>query len=361
MKSIFPRIMTLFVLAALSAGATPRHAPSPRPRFVTGYRNQSVYEQLKRLRVKLELSELKKLDSCIMVDSGSTIGVTSYELLPFKPIVEHEFREFVSTNFCLVGDGEASRVMLKVIPLSYDTKRSATDDIECAMLFRVEFKDTRNAELLGKLNCETIVKYHEIEGIIPCSLYAAIQNVVAHCIDQLAGNADLRNRLEKLIKHHGPVIEAHAMEMSVGNGSYYYKQRATVACNDDFPDNVSAWAVEKIKEQWGNGRLFNDPCVFFSKSKFDKEEGVWEFYYDIIESGNFIVIPDATTWGRKGRCFIDCDSLRINDDKKAEAYMRKRLLQWFKDIDNPAGSVELKEFHQVEDSPRFRMAEYECK
>ena len=375
MKTIFLRnwkytALALFMVCLFTGCSTKRHNPNPIPRFVTDYREQFVYERLNRLPVRLELPEFDKLDSCIMVDSGSTIGVTSYELLPFKSIVKREFEEFISNNFSLVGDGVKANLVLEVVPSNYDVKRNDTDDVECTMSFDVIFKaatDEPGKPLftqIHRLTCNASVEYHDIEGIVPCSIYAAIQKVVKHCIKQISVDANLMSTLGTLVPigiAHGPMIYDEPIKMPAGRGSYYYKENASVVCNDEVPDKVRKWAMKEIKDRWQHKRLFRYPCVFFSRAEFAKEERLWKFNYDIIEWNEFIVIPDLTTSGRTGRCFLD-SRIVANDDKKARGYMKNRMIDWFEDEKgHKPGKVELRNFHQDKNNSGFRMAEYECR
>ena len=193
MKTFFTRnwkcaAWALFILGFLAGCSTQRQLPNPRPRFVTDYRDQFIYRLLRRLPVRLELPEFDKSDSCIMVDAESPIGTTSYELLPFKSIVKREFEEFIATNFRLVGNDRKANLVLEVTPSDYSVRRKSTDDIECTVSFDVLFKaatDEPGKPLftqIHRLSCHAAVDYYDIEGLVPCSIYAAIQKAVKNCI-----------------------------------------------------------------------------------------------------------------------------------------------------------------------------------
>ena len=372
MKTVFIRNWkcaagALFMLGFLVGCSTQRQRPipNPRPRFVTHYREQTISEQLKWLRVRLELSGFaEKLPSA---DSESPIGTTAYELFPFKSIVKQEFEECIATNFRLVGNGVKANLVLEVVPENYSVKRNSADDIECTMSFNVRFKEGTDEQ--GKplftqtydLSCHATVDYHDIEGLVPCSIYAAIQKTVKDCIKQIAGNANLMAKLNNLFTPHGQMSYDVKDKMPFGKDSYYYKQKATVACNDDEPMKVKEWAMKQIKDEWSHENRFKHPCVFFSRAEFVPAESSWIFNYDIIEWNAFIVIPDLTTSGYTGRCFLDC-SIVANDNKRAEEYLKNKVSDWFEDEKGHKPSkVELRNFHQDENSLGFRMAEYECK
>ena len=370
MKTFFIRnwkyaAWALFMLGVFAGCSTQRHTPNPRPRFVTDYREQAIYEKLKRLPVRLELSGFdEKLPS---VDSESPIGTTAYELLPFKPIVKREFEEFIDTNFRLVGNDVKANLVLKVVPENYPVKRNSADDIECAMSFKVSFKaatDEPGKPLFTQIHelfCHAAVDYHDIEGLVPCSIYAAVQKAVKNCIKQIAGDANLMEKLRRLLVPHGPVIYGKSFEMPAGKDSYYYKEDAHGACNDDEPVEVQNWAMQEIRNRWSHTRLFNTSCMFFSRAEFIPDERVWMFNYDIIERNEFIVIPDRTTGGYTGRCFLDC-TVVTNDVKRAEVYMKNRLSDWFLDEkDHRPSKVELLNFHKDENNSGFHIAEYKCR
>ena len=104
MKKLFTyNTVTILFLSSLliGYGAQSRHEPRLTPRFVTDYHEDSVYKNLKRLRVKLETREFEKLVNCPMRTEG-TLG-PKFEFFPFKAIVEREFEEFISTNFYNAG------------------------------------------------------------------------------------------------------------------------------------------------------------------------------------------------------------------------------------------------------------------
>ena len=355
----------LFMFGVFAGYSTQRHIPKPRPRFVTDYREQNIYEQLKVLQVRLELPGFaEKLPS---VDSESPIGTTAYELLPFKPIVKREFEEFIATNFTLVGNDVKANLVLEIIPADYTVKRNSADDIESAMSFKVIFKaatDEPGKPLftqIHELSCHAVVDYHDIEGLVPCSIYAAVQKAVKNCIKQIAGDANLMGKLRGLITPHGPVIYGKSFEMPAGKNSYYYKEDANVACNGDEPVKVKNWAMQEIRNRWSHTRLFNTSCVFFSRVEFIPDERMWMFNYDIIERNEFIVIPDRTMGGYTGRCFLDC-TVVTNDVNRVEVYMKNRLSDWFKDEkDHRPSKVELLNFHKDENNSGFHMAEYECR
>lgn len=360
----------LFMFGVFAGCSTQRHIPNPRPRFVTNYREQNIYEQLKRLPVRLELPEFDKLDYCIMVDAESPIGTTSYELLPFKPIVKREFEDFIATNFTLVGNDVKANLVLEVIPADYTVKRNSADGIECSMSFDVLFKaatDEPGKPLftqIHRLSCHATANYYDIEGLVPCSIYAAIQKVVKNCIRQISGNANLMGKLCIFVPvgiTHDPLIYNESIKMPAGKDFYYYKENASVACNDDVPEKVKNWAMQEIRNRWLHKRLFKSPCVFFSRAEFVPDERLWMFNYDIIERNEFIVIPDITTSGNTGRCFLDC-RIEANDDKRAEVYMKNRVIDWFEDEKGHKPSkVELRNFNKDENNSGFRMAEYECR
>ena len=370
MKTFFIRnwkyaAWALFMLGVFAGCSTQRHTPNPRPRFVTDYREQTIYEQLKMLLVRLEHPGFaEKLPS---VDSESPIGTTAYELLPFKPIVKREFEECIATNFTLVGNDVKADLVLEIVPADYTVKRNSTDDIESDMSFKVIFKaatDEPGKPLfmqIHELPCHAAVDYHDIEGLVPCSIYAAVQKAVKDCIKQIAGDANLMEKLRRLLKPHGPMIYGKSLERPAGKDSYYYKEDANVACNSDEPVKVKNWAMQEIGNRWSHTRLFNSPCVFFSRVEFIPNERKWMFNYDIIERNEFIVIPDRTMGGYTGRCFLDC-TVVTNDVKIAEVYMKNKLSDWFKDEkDHRPSKVELQNFHVDESNSGFHMAEYECR
>ena len=360
------RAVALFLLGLMAGCSTPRGEKLPvRPRFVASYHKDSNYA-LNRLPVKLDFRQLENREKCIMVDSESTIGDPRFEKLPFRQIVEDEFKEFVSTNFCLVGNDKPSRLVLEVIPSSKDPiTRSPACDVKCDISFKVTFKDSsiNSTTLLFTLDCSGTAEYHDIEAMTPCSLYAAIQKAVNNCGDRLFDDADYMKSLVRLIpgkEPHGPVIYDEPTKMPIGNDTdYYFKQRATVACNDDDPGKVKTWAKAEIRERWLRQRYFNDPCVFFTQNS--KDGMLLEFNYDIIERRDFIVIPDLTRGGRTGRCFVDYRKLKLGTDKEILDYMRGQLLAWFKANGDSAGNVDLNLYAEGEDNLGFRMAEYERK
>ncbi len=363
------RAIALFLLGLIAGcSSTMRQDPPLRPRFVADYRKNSGYKDLKRLPVKLDFHLLEKRDKCIMVDSESTFGDPKIDKLPFKSIVKEEFKEFISTNFYLVGNDKQSRLVLEVVSSSDDPiTRSPARDIKCDISFKVTFKDStvNSTPLLFTLDCSGTAEYHDIEAITPCSLYAAIQKAVENCGDRLFENADYMKLLVPLIptkNSHGQLAYDDPVQLPVGNGSYYYKQRATVACNDDNLDDVKKWAKREIKERLVYQRYFKDPCVFFRQnSKVGQEGKVLEFYYDVIERHDFIVIPDRTMSGRTGRCFVNYRNLKLGTDKEIREYMQNWLLAWFKANDDSAGNVDLNLYAEDEDNVGFRMAEYERK
>ena len=357
------RALALFMLGLMVGCSAPRGEKPPlRPRFVASYHKDSLYE-FYRLPVKLDFRQLSNREKCIMVDSESTIGDPRIEKLPFRSIVEEEFKEFISTNFCLVGNDTPSRLVLEVIPSSKDPiTRSPTHDVKCDISFKVTFKASTVNSTTLTLDCSGTAEYHDIETITPCSLYAAIQKAVKNCGDRLFEDADMMNSLVPLIpakNPHGPLVYDDPTQMKIGNGTdYYYKQRAIVACNDDDPDKVKKWAKMEIKERWQYQRYFNDPCVFFTQNS--KKGNVLEFNFDIIERGDCIVIPDLTRSGRTGRCFVDCRKLKLGTDKEILDYMSGYMKEWFKANGDSAGNVDLK-LNDEEDNFEFRMAEYERK
>lgn len=361
------RAVALFMLGLMAGCSTPRGEKLPlRPRFVASYHKDSPYE-LNRLPVKLVFRQLENRERCIMVDAESTIGDPRIEKLPFRSIVEEEFKEFIRTNFCLVDANKPSRLVLEVIPSSKaPITRSPTHDVTCDISFKVIFKDStvNSTTLLFTLDCSAKAEYHDIETITPCSLYAAIQNAVKDCGDRLFEDPDYMKSLVRLIPDpHGLLNYGEQTFMPVGKNSdhYYYKESATVACNDDEPKEVKKWAMAAIKEKWRNRRFFKNPCVFF-RSKFVKETSSWEFDYDIIEWRPFIVIPDRTMSGYTGRCFVDYRKAGvINKKEELKNYMQNELLMWFVQNDDPAVDVEVRVNDEDEDNFEFRMAEYERK
>ena len=376
MKIFFMRtwkcaVVASVVLEQFVGCTTPRHAPSPRPRFVTDYRDEFVHQRLKRLPVKLEFREFDRLDS-IVLDTGTTIAGTSYELLPFKSIVQREFEELISRNFCLAGkNGVKSKLVMEVVPANYNIELNAIGDVDCNMDFSIRLSAPKTDFPPRVLSCKAVADYRDIEGVIPCSLYAAIQKAAKDCISEISYDVDLMGNLDDLLERigHGDLYYEPILH-SAGAGAYftsarsgsYYTEAAHVKCNDDDFHDVEKWAKEQIKKVRGELHFKNSKCcVFFLSSKYDKDTTRLDLLYDIIEWNDFIVIPDGAN-GRFGRCFIDYGSFKYqsNEDAKAKENMRERLLGLSEQIyRTSAANVVLRNFRKDADNFGFRVAEYE--
>ena len=354
-------IVALLCLFGLFAGCTtPRHAPSPLPRFVTDYREQSVYDQLKRLTVKLELREFGKLDSCIMT-TGSAMGGTAFEVLPFKSVVQREFQEAISKNFLRAGErGVKAKVVLEVVPRVYEIERNTSNDVRCNMDFSIKLYAPRTDFPPKELIYRKVTVYHDIEGLIPCSLYAAIQNVVKDFITDLPEDPDLMASLRDLLVGHGDINYEDPIPNTVGQ-DIYYNEAAHVKCNDDERDIVEKWAKEQITRVRGERYFKNiEYCVFFSPSKFDDETRRLDLIYDIIARKDFIMIPSSAN-GRSGRCFVDCVSFKTYDSQTLMKIIQSRLLRSAKENGTPAANVEVTNLYRDNDNPEFCRAEYKFK
>jgi len=340
---------------------TTRKTPSPIPRFVTGYRNPAVYKKFKRLAVKLELREFKELESCIMT-TGTKMGGTAFELVPFKTIVESEFMDLISKNFLNASEkGVKAKVVLEVLPRVHEIERNDLDEVKCTVEFYITLYAPRTDYLAsGRIYKEIYketVEYHDIEGLYPCSLYAAVQKIVKSFISDLPHNPDLMSALGDLLVGHGDIIYEDPIPKKVGQTTYY-NEVASVKCNDDERDDVEKWAKGVI---WDRGRRYFKStryCVFFSPSLFDDETRRLDLHYDIIGWDGFIMIPDSDN-GRFGRCFIDCHYFRVKDVETAKKSMRNLLLRRASEKGASYASVELKDYREDKDNPGFCKAEYE--
>ena len=346
-----------FGLVVLVGCTTRRVVPSPIPRFVTDYREQAVYKKFKRLTVRLELREFDKLDKCIMI-TGTKMGGTAFELLPFRDIVEREFLDLISRNFLNAGkEGVKARVVLEVVPRVHEIERNDLGDVKCTIDFTIKLYAPRTDFPATEQIYTEVVEYHDIEGLVPCSLYAAIQKVVKGFISDLPSNPDLMSALGDLLVGHGDIEVVASLPGNIGQATYF-NEVASVKCNDDDRDDVERWAKRVIKDQsrWH----FKDVryCVFFSPSLFEKETRRLDLHYDVIGWEGFIMIPGSDN-GRFGRCFIDCHYFRIQDLVTAKERMRTLLLRRASKNGATRANVELKNFRVDKDNPGFCRAEYE--
>ena len=374
MKKLFTyNTVTILFLSSLliGYGAQSRHEPRLTPRFVTDYHEDSVYKNLKRLRVKLETREFEKLVNCPMRTEG-TLG-PKFEFFPFKAIVEREFEEFISTNFYNAGQaGVAAKLVLEVVPLNYAIERDDSDDITCDMEFSINLSAPKTDFPPKQFICRSEPTiYHDIEGLVPCSLYAATQRIVKDFIHKLSGDPNVMTHLLDLVygedfKVEEPFTYSLGEELHYRSHSEYtkaYGGTANVKCNDSERDDVEEWAKERIKKVRGELYFMGSPyCVFFSPSSYD--QGRLYLRYDIVARHDFIMISNGIN-GQSGRCFIDCASLKIGlgetarECETAKEQMKEFLKNWVEDHGDSAADVVLKNFGKDRDNPGFCRAEYE--
>ena len=359
-------VCAILMFVLFGGCTTTRHEPEKITRFVRSYVNDDVCGKLRTLPVRLNLKDC--VDKCVMTKT-SMVGTSTDWPMPFKKPVEREFKEMISSNFCIANSNRLAKVELKVEPLWIDLNRDFWGTVFCNLTFSTKLLDPVDGSKrpFFEHTYQNSTRCADVEKIVPVCLYEAIQRTTRNMVDDIAGDPELMERLEDLlVENNGPSMDSYKL-VPVEKGKWY-KGSACVTCNGWDRGSAWDWAMKRIRSRCNQElEIKRSNYSIITRREYDDVTQQWDFNFNVViwdSYPHFITLPKNQE-GNSGSCVLQVLSAPLlsdskeNKDKVALA-IKMLISREMKRKGRMPLEVKLTHLERDEDDERIFKAEYEC-